>query len=195
IKDNAMTTIESYYDQLAPFHRYIFHDWEESIARQAKILDAVIQESFSSGRRVLDAACGIGTQSLGLAQLGYDVTASDISQFAIERARAEAAKRKLTIQFATADMRELTSVHQGLFDVVIACDNAIPHLLSNEGILQAFQQFYQLTTAEGGCILSVRDYANMERSGGRQLYPRQTHVTAAGRVILCDLWEFDGNYY
>src|SRR5215471_7100517 len=73
IKDNAMTTIESYYDQLAPFHRYIFHDWEESIARQAKILDAVIQESFSSGRRVLDAACGIGTQSLGLAQLGYDV--------------------------------------------------------------------------------------------------------------------------
>jgi hypothetical protein len=103
-------------------------------------------------------------------------------------------KRSLNLQFATADMRELSKVYQDTFDVVIACDNAIPHLLSEEDILLAFQQFYACTTENGGCIISVRDYANMEL-GGRQFYPRTVHQTPEGRVILFDIWDFEGAYY
>ena len=145
-------------------------------------------------RRILDAACGIGTQSIGLAQLGYQVVASDISTAELELARQEAARRSLSIQFIPADMRALRQVHQGVFDVVLACDNAIPHLLSEADILLAFQQFYACTTEEGGCLISVRDYASMEL-GGRRMYPRTVHQTPEGRVILFDIWEFDGAYY
>ena len=48
-----------------------------------------------SGRRVLDCACGIGTQSIGLAQQGFQVTATDISAAAITRARTESQRRGL----------------------------------------------------------------------------------------------------
>lgn len=184
--------IDDYYNQLAPYYQFMHQDWQTSVSRQADILDGVIREFFGSKvRHILDAACGIGTQSIGLAQLGYQITASDISRNEIEQARAEAARRGLQIAFGIADMRRLTQSYSQLFDVVIACDNAVPHLLSDAEIRQTFEQFYQCTTPDGGCILSVRDYASMER-GGKQLYPRHVHETGEGRVILFDLWEFDG---
>jgi SAM-dependent methyltransferase len=187
--------IEDYYNQLAPYYKFMLHDWNASVARQAGILDGVIREFFGApAQRLLDAACGIGTQSLGLAQLGYQVTASDISPAAIALAQAEAAQRGLQISFGVADMRQLSASFPQPFDVVLACDNAIPHLLSDRDICQAFEQFYQCTTANGGCIISVRDYANMER-GGKQLLPRHAHQTGTGHLIVFDLWEFDGDYY
>lgn len=187
--------IESYYNQLAPFYRYLFQDWEQSVVWHAEVLDNVIREFFGPEvRRILDAACGIGTQSIGLAQLGYQIAASDISATELDLATREAARRSLNIKFVLTDMRKLRQIHQGVFDVVIACDNAIPHLLSEEDILLVFQQFHACTTEAGGCIISVRDYANMEL-GGRKIYPRTVHQTPEGRVILFDIWEFDGAYY
>ena len=147
-----------------------------------------------TARRILDAACGIGTQSIGLAALGYTVTASDISPVEVERARGLAQQRNLTIDFRVADMRALHDVMPESFDVVIACDNAVPHLLTDGDILQAFQQFHDCTTPQGGCIISVRDYANLER-GGRQLHPRMVHDIPGGRLLMFDVWDFDGEYY
>jgi SAM-dependent methyltransferase len=186
---------EAYYNRLAPYYKLLYPDWEASIKRQASALDSVICEFFGqSDRHILDAACGIGTQIIGLAQLGYSVTASDISCVEIDEARAEVSKRGLRIDISTADMRQLWQVHQKQFDIVISCDNAIPHLLSEDEILEAFQQFYKCILPNGGCIISVRDYDNIERSG-KQFYPRLTHETADSRIVIFDLWEFDGDFY
>jgi 2-polyprenyl-3-methyl-5-hydroxy-6-metoxy-1,4-benzoquinol methylase len=174
--------IESYYNQLAPYYRYLFQDWEKSVVSHAQVLDKVIREFFGPQvRRILDASCGIGTQSIGLAQLGYQVVASDISASALDLAMQEATTRALNLKFVLADMRRLAQIHQDVFDVLIACDNAIPHLLSEEDIFLAFRQFYECTKAEGGCILSVRDYANMEL-GGRKFYPRTVHTSNTRRT-------------
>lgn len=187
--------LESFYDQLSPYYKYIFRDWNASVERQAIILDEVIQVYFG-GRihSILDAACGIGTQTIGLAQKGYKLTASDISLSEIEKARLEASKRKLDIDFHMADMRNLQQTYQTKFDLVIACDNAIPHLLSDDEIHQAFRQFYQITAETGGCIISVRDYDAIER-GGRRLYPRHVHDMPQGRIVIFDCWDFDGDFY
>jgi SAM-dependent methyltransferase len=192
---SVQNTNEAFYDHLAPYYKWLYADWNASVARQASILDAVIREVCGAHvEQILDAACGIGTQTLGLAELGYRLTASDISSVAIEQARAEADRRGLTIDFCVADMRQLRQVHRRQFDAVIACDNAIPHLLTDADILLAFEQFYRCTVSGGACIISVRDYAAMER-GGRQFYPRLIHDTEEGRVILFDVWEFEGEYY
>jgi SAM-dependent methyltransferase len=187
--------MEAFYDNLAPYYRWLYADWDAGVARQASLLDAVIREVCGPAvRQILDAACGIGTQTLGLAELGYRLTASDISSVEIELARAEANRRGLSIDFRVADMRGLWEVHQRQFDVIIACDNAVPHLLSDADILLAFEEFYRCTVPGGGCIISVRDYAAMER-GDRQFYPRRIHDTDSGRMVLFDIWEFEGEYY
>jgi len=60
-----------FYNTLAPYYRLIYADWEVSIGRQSRALDAIIRSTVASlPRSVLDASCGIGTQSIGVAQLG-----------------------------------------------------------------------------------------------------------------------------
>jgi SAM-dependent methyltransferase len=187
--------LENFYDELAPYYTYIFQGWNASVERQANILDEIIREHFGQNvHSILDAACGIGTQAIGLAQKGDRVTASDISAGEIERAQTEASRRGLEIPFSVADMRKLRQAFPAKFDLVIACDNAIPHLLSDDETRQAFEEFHKVTADHGGCLISVRDYDALEK-GGRKLYPRQVHDIPQGKIVVFDCWDFDGDFY
>ncbi|HOF88696.1 MAG TPA: class I SAM-dependent methyltransferase [Armatimonadota bacterium] len=193
ISDND--TITHYYDDLAPYYHLILQDWQTSLRRHATLLDTVIREHVgASACTVLDAACGTGMQSIGLAELGYQVTASDISSAELAQAEEETQRRNLAISFHLADMRQVWTIFQRQFDIVLAFGNAVPHLLNEADILLAFQQFRRCIAPGGACIISVRDYAAMERSGQR-MFPRQVHATPEGRDVLFDLWQFDGDYY
>jgi len=161
-------TVKDFYRQLTPFYHLIYPDWQASIERQSYALQAIIRDFWGDQiKTILDAACGIGTQTLGLAQLDYDVTASDLSAPEVERARQEAARRSLNINFSVADMRHASDHRLQPFDLAIAGDNAIPHLLTDEDILIAMQQFYQCLRPDDGFLISVRDYDKGERIGGR----------------------------
>lgn len=186
---------QTFYAGLAPLYHLIYPDWEGSIARQAAALDAIIRETWGPGARtVLDAACGIGTQALGLARLGYNVTASDLSGEEVERAKSEAAKRGLSIAFSVADMRNVFGHHARQFDVVLSCDNSVPHLLTDDDILTAFRQFHQCTRPGGGCIVSVRDYEKEDLSK-RQVKSYGIREEAGVRWLLWQVWDPHGSTY
>ncbi|SHX90449.1 putative SAM-dependent methyltransferase [Mycobacteroides abscessus subsp. abscessus] len=53
---------------------------------------------------ILDAGCGVGLTSLGLAGRGYEVVGLDLSDSAIERARKAAETLGLNVAFETADL-------------------------------------------------------------------------------------------
>lgn len=196
----AMST-PAFYDSLTPYYHLIYPDWEASMGRQGRALDSVIRsEGGPHLRTVLDAASGIGTQSLALAALGYDLTASDISPAAIERAQREARQRGLSLQASVADMRYVHDHHHRTFDVVIACDNSVPHLLSDADILTALQQFYACTSQDGICILSARDYATVDLTGPPQFQPYGIREAAGSRYVLFQVWEsspplYDTTFY
>lgn len=155
----TLSTVD-FYDQMAPFYHLIFPEgFDVSIERHGLALDGIIRDSFGpTADTVLDVSCGIGTQALGLARLGYQVTASDLSPKAIARAKQEAARRSLSIDFSVADMREASTLHTRQFHVVLSADNSVPHLFTDDDILTAFQSFYRCTLPGGGCIITVRDY-------------------------------------
>ena len=124
--------MDDYYDRLAPLYDLIFLDWDASMEQQAGHLAGIIGERWGANvRTILDVACGIGTQSIGLVRKGCAVTASDLSARAIERAKVEATQRGVEIDFSVCDMRVAHDHHGRQFDLVTACDNAIPHLLSS----------------------------------------------------------------
>ncbi len=184
-----------FYDALAPAYHLNYADWEASIARQAAALQAVLRaRGVAAGSTVLDAACGVGTQSLGLAALGYRVTGSDLSPGAVARARAEAEARGLAIAFGVADLRDLASVHAREFDVVVACDNSIPHLLSDAEIAAAFGQMWRCTRPGGTCLISVRDYDAIDRAGVQSRLP-VVHSGSEVRRIVFQVWDFHGEHY
>jgi SAM-dependent methyltransferase len=184
-----------FYAGLAPLYHLIYPDWEASMARQASMLDSLIRETWGRGQgTILDAACGIGTQALGLARLGYQVTASDLSAEEVERAGAEGARLGVRVEWSVADMRKSFSHHARQFDVVISCDNSVPHLLTDEDILRAFRQFFQCTSPGGGCILSVRDYEREDLSK-QQIKPYGIREQDGTRWLLWQVWDPHGSTY
>jgi SAM-dependent methyltransferase len=178
-----------FYSALAPVFHLVYPDWEAAIERQASALDMLIREHWGvASTRLLDAACGVGTQSLGLAKLGYSVTASDIAREAVARASREAEQRGLSIEFAVADMREVSNLHRQPFDVVLACDNSVPHLLSDSDILVAFKQFFHCVRPGGGCIVSVRDYEQEDLSR-QQVRPFGVRQSDGSRWLVGQVWD------
>eukprot|EP00884_Botryococcus_braunii_P002547 jgi/Botrbrau1/12293/Bobra.27_5s0004.1 len=200
-----MDSVEPFYDDLAEDYHLIFKDWNASIQNQAEQIDGLIRESLglrsSVGMRVLDAACGIGTQALGLAAKGYCLTGIDISSKAVARASAEATTRGLShmCRFRVADMRTVSSAAQDMryFDVVIALDNALPHLLSDSEITQALREFHRCLRPRGLCVVSARDYDAVQRAPGAvQLLPYGIRQRALAdgtpqKVIAMQTWEWD----
>lgn len=108
--------------------------------------------------KILDCACGIGTQTLGLAERGHALVGTDLSAAAIARARREAQQRSLPIQYEVADMRDLSGVSKSDFDVVLAANNALPHLLTEQDLSRAVQQICGKLGGGGLFVASTRDY-------------------------------------
>jgi glycine/sarcosine N-methyltransferase len=148
----------SFYDSMADYYHLIFEDWDRSIQRQARILDTVISRELPDKHlRILDCACGIGTQALGLAARGHYVVGSDISPVEVTRAVREAQKRGLNIEFYVSDMTDLKEIPETGFDVVAAFDNAFPHLTSDE-LIHAVGAMAGRLNSGGLFIASIRDY-------------------------------------
>lgn len=153
-----MLEVGAFHDVLAPWYHLVYEDWEASIRRQGRALASLLASEWgSAAHRVLDAAVGIGTQALGLADLSFRVTGSDISFAAVQRAGEEAGRRGLRLDLVVGDVRALP-VGSATFDVVLACDNALPHLLSEEDIRCAFRECLRCLRPRGGCVISMRDY-------------------------------------
>lgn len=183
-----------FYDPMAPFYHLIHGDWEDSITRQAAALDQIIKDTWGDDiHRIHDATCGIGTQALGLAKLGYEVSAADLSGVSVRRAQIEAEARSLWIDFIVADMCKVDELYQGEIDLVISADNAVTHLLSEDAILVALKAFYAATKHGGGCLVSMRDYDQVQR-GGAQFIPFGVRDVDGVRWSVYQVWDWrDGN--
>jgi ubiquinone/menaquinone biosynthesis C-methylase UbiE len=179
---------------LAEVYHLIYEDWPASVERQGRVLDSIIRAATPAAKTVVDVACGIGTQSLGLASRGYSVIGSDISAGAIARAKREAATRGLTIDFHLDDMTRLSTYADRSADALIACDNAIPHLLTEVEILGAFSQFFRVIRPGGICVISVRDYAAVTRESSR-VVPYGVRAIPEGKVAVFQVWHWEGDQY
>jgi SAM-dependent methyltransferase len=151
--------VHDFYEDLADEYHLMFADWRQEIPRQGEALDRLIRrEAGPAAASVLDCACGIGTQAIGLAARGYRVHASDFSAAAVERARREAAALGASLSFGIADFRALDAAISEVFDVVICCDNALSHCLAESDLPAAVTQMHGRLRPDGLFLASIRDY-------------------------------------
>jgi SAM-dependent methyltransferase len=188
-------SVRAFYDELAPLYHLVYEDWEAAVGRQGIALASLIGERWGAGARtVLDAAVGIGTQALGLLALGFRVTGSDLSQVAVERARREAARRHLSLPCVVADFRALP-IREASVDVVIVCDNALPHLETPGEIATALGECFRCARPGGGCLLSMRDYGPPPPSGTVEVRPYGERTWEGRRYHLRQVWSWRGPRY
>lgn len=141
------------------------------------------------------AACGIGTQTLGMLFQGLTVVASDISPGAVARLRHELDSRGLRANVRVDDLRTLQGAADGSCAAVLACDNSLPHLLTDAEIMQALRSAHRVLRPGGLLVLSVRDYAAIERRTP-DVRPYGLRLDSEGRRFLAvQVWEWDGDCY
>jgi SAM-dependent methyltransferase len=189
--------VRAFYDDLADRYHLIFADWDQSMRRQAAALDRLIQEALGPGpHHILDCACGIGTQAIGLALLGHRVHATDLSPRAVARARREADRRGASLSVAVADLRTLPDHVPGDFDVVLAADNALPHLLTDDDLHLAVANMAAKLRPGGFFLASTRDYDRLLEERPRAEAPRVVD-DPSGRRITFQVWDWtdDGKFY
>ncbi|MBP6677363.1 MAG: class I SAM-dependent methyltransferase [Vitreoscilla sp.] len=188
--------MDDFYDQLAPHYHLIYPDWPASARRQGVQLAGLIERHWPGSRRVLDVACGIGTQSIGLALQGLTVTGSDLSPLAVARATDEATRLHANVIWRVGDMRNALAVNGSGFDTVVCCDNSLPHLQTESDIVLALTQMHACLKVGGGCLISLRDYDTEPRD--RHLFkPYGVRETQGGRTVLFQVWDFNdaGTHY
>lgn len=186
--------MDSFYDQLAPFYHLVYPDWKASVRLQGEQLSAIIKAEWPGAKNVLDVSCGIGTQAIGLAMQGFSVRGSDLSEKEIERANREAIEFGEKVSFSVCDMRNASAHHGSGFDVVLSCDNSLPHLLTEQDLLIALKEMSDCTSVGGGCIVTVRDYENEER-GRNLIKPYGVRIENGHRYLLFQIWDFEGECY
>jgi len=190
-----MNITQTFYDNMAAQYDKLFQDWQATTREQALILDRLFRAAgFDRSARVLDCACGIGTQAIGLAVLGYPVTASDISREELKEARVRAEANGAAIRFERADFCALEETFSETFDIVIAMDNALPHMLSEEDLKTALKSMAGRVRKGGIFAASIRDYDRLleEKPGYSSPY---IHHTEKEKRVSFQTWDWSGDHY
>jgi len=181
--------IHDFYESLADYYHLIFEDWDRAIERQAMILGELLSTQFPSHPlKILDCACGIGTQAIGFAAMGHSVTASDLSSAAVDRARKEARQRGLSIAFHVSNLTSLKEIADSEFDLAVALDNALPHLSAGE-LRQAASAIASKLKRGGVFIASIRDYDKIVLEKPQAQVPA-FYGTDPNRRIVHQVWDW-----
>jgi len=129
---------ETSVERLPWFHHGLDADFEQALP----------QPGMTTGR-VLDIGCGPGTQTVALAKRGFSVTATDISQSAVESTRLLAAAEGVSIAAHVDDV--LDSKLAGPFDLVM--DRGIFHCFEDSADQQAYLATIRRLLRPGGFLL------------------------------------------
>lgn len=131
--------------------------------------------------RALDVGAGEGGDAVWLAEQGWRVTASDISQRALDRVDAEAERRGLPIECHRADANALDPFESEVFDLVSAQYASIPRTPDGRGVRNLLN-----AVAPGGTLLVVsHDLSSrcVHRSTHTSTAERSTPTLSCGSTI------------
>ena len=159
------------------------------------VLDKIfVSNGFDKTANILDCACGIGTQAIGLAAIGYNVTGSDISEGEILEAKERAKKNNVEVRFEQANFCALSDTFVERFDIVIAMDNALPHMLTSNDLASAIRSIVNQIKSGGIFAASIRDYDALLMD--KPPYsPPYIHKTEKGQRVSFQTWTWEGDNY
>lgn len=137
---DSSDSVESFYDE---------HGETLGLTGDYEHLDPILPDV--SGKRVLDAGCGLGAGSRDLADRGAEVVGVDISQEHVETARK---RHGDAVEFHRADFTSQVDVLDGSeFDLVV-CALALAHVEEWDG---PFAEFVRVLDDDGAVVVHAHN--------------------------------------
>lgn len=182
--------VRRFYDPFSRDYHLIYENWDDAIREQSRALDRIIRRELGPPPLdLLDCACGIGTQAIGLALLRYKVHGTDLSLAALRRARREARTRGARLSIAVADFSDLAATVRDTYDVVICCDNALAHAMNQRDLDRTMRSIASRLRQGGLFIASIRDYDRITKIRPTFTDP-SIFPDSAGTRIVFQYWRW-----
>ncbi len=163
-------------------------DWLAAARREGEILHRLIAGSKDDGGlRLLDWSCGSGTRAIGLAAIGYRVTATDDSPAAVAGAMQTAAALGVAVDWGVADWRCLEDAVPGPFDVVLGGGDRLVHLVRELDLWLAVKGMWRVLAPDGLLLLSLPDGEDLPATQPQPGAPRRSED---GSRIVFELWDW-----
>ena len=146
------------YETLAEVYDFLIPDDMVTPAGSAAAHDDALA-GLAAGGHVLDCSCGSGLLAVGLAQAGFQVSASDISPEMVERTRALAEAHDAAVETRVCAWDNLTT--QGWsrqFDAVLCVGNSLTHAPGRDGRRSALRGMESVLADEGVLVLTSRNW-------------------------------------
>jgi ubiquinone/menaquinone biosynthesis C-methylase UbiE/ADP-ribose pyrophosphatase YjhB (NUDIX family) len=124
---------------------------------------------FPKQGKVLELGAGQAQDSCFFATRGFEVTATDIEESALELAKQKAAEKSVTVKFKNVDLREELPFERENFDVVYA--HLSLHYFDKETTLRLFGEIQRVLKKGGVFAFFVNSINDPEYKTGKELEP------------------------
>lgn len=186
-----LLTAREFYTNVAAYMASVDPHWMEDrwmaqAARERDHLPRVLGDAH--GRTVLDCSCGDGAQAVTLAQLGWQVTATDVTETSLAEAQRHADQLGVTMRVQRGDMRDLDRQFPVAFDWVISC-MALDNLIETTDLQRAIGGMIAVLKPGGWCYLRLRDLEHLLSAHSRYDVREERNVPS-GRVIHLEDWDY-----
>jgi ubiquinone/menaquinone biosynthesis C-methylase UbiE len=151
--DNSdfFNNVSAFYDEMINFER--------SIERRIAMLS-----EFNPLGNALDLGCGTGLDSISLAKLGCNVTACDQSAEMIYKAKLNAIKHNVNINFIESPVQNISQMTDKKFDVIVSLGNTLANLNSKQ-ISVLLKSLPDMMNEKYRIIFQIVNFSLMPESG------------------------------
>jgi len=172
--------IHHYEALLAEHYTWMSGGFAAKVSDQTALLKSLGPIPSRPGRAV-DLGCGPGFQAVALADLGYQVTAVDLSPSLLAELERHRTHRAITI--VEADIRSIAASLTPGFSLAVCMGDTLPHLPSTEDVWRLFADVFRLLAPGGRLVLSYRDLS-IPLTGPDRFIPVRSDTD---RVMTCFL--------
>lgn len=124
---------------------------------------------FPKSGKVLELGAGQAQDGCFFASLGYEVTATDVEETALELAKQKAANKSVAIELKKVDLREELPFESESFDVVYA--HLSLHYFDKETTVRLFGEIQRVLKNGGVFAFFVNSVNDPEYKTGKELEP------------------------
>lgn len=177
-----MKSVRTHYEEfLASIYSWIIGDFDSAYRQYAAYFDS-LGLSPARGAIAIDLGCGPGSQSLPLAEIGYQVLAVDFSPTLLDELSARTGS--LPIRAVQDDIGNFREHVSGSVDVIVCMGDTLVHLPDTAAVTSLIDSVGAALKPGGLFIYAIRDYVDSVPEGADRFVPIRSD---AERIFTCFL--------
>ena len=143
---NFYDELSAQYDSMIPF--------EKAIELKKKTFKNLLKGSYTT---IADIGCGTGSDSIALAEMGYNVKSFDPSAQILDKAKLNAKNREIDLDSYQFGASQIPDSFNGIFDIVISIGNTFANI-EKESFQPSIKKCYDLLKEQGSLFIQVLNY-------------------------------------